>query len=113
MEFDRYYVVILKKGPNWTGEPSPELDALQARHLAHLGSLYEQGLNLISGPVEDHGGLDRRGISIYRFDAYTSIDELRAEVEADPMFEIGHLAADYLTWYVPQGSTLRPAASDE
>ena len=105
MDFDQYYVVILKKGPNWTGEPTPELEALQSRHLAHLRQLHEQGLNLISGPIEDHGGMDRRGISIYRFDAFPSVAVLQAEVEADPMFEIGHLAADYLTWYVPKGSS--------
>ena len=106
MEFDSYYVVILKKGPNWTGQSTPELEALQQRHLAHLGKLYQQGLNLISGPVQDHGELDRRGISIYRFDAFPSLDALRAKVEADPMFEIGHLDADYMTWHVPRGSSL-------
>ena len=106
MEFEQYYVVILKKGPNWTGEATPELQSLQERHLAHLGALFEQGVNLISGPIEDHAESGRRGISIYRYDAYDSIEALKADVEADPMFEIGHLAADYMTWHVPKGSSL-------
>ena len=34
MEFDTYYVGFLMRGPNWTPGESPELDQLQADHLA-------------------------------------------------------------------------------
>lgn len=107
MEFTRFYVVLLKKGPNWTGEASPRLDELQERHLAHIRSMHEAGKLATAGPVEDHSERGEwRGISIFHADEFASLDELRALVEQDSMFEIGHLAADYLTWYTQAGTTI-------
>jgi uncharacterized protein YciI len=107
MNFDRYYVVLLKKGPTWTPEATPELEALQERHLAHLGQLHAAGQLRIAGPVEDHNKTaDIRGISIFPATAVASIDEVKSLVEDDPMFAIGRLVADYLTWYVPAGASL-------
>ena len=106
MELDQYYVVLLKKGPVWTSEPTPELEALQQQHLAHLSSMGAAGKLSIAGPVEAHAASDLRGISIFHFDAFESLEELRDLVEQDPMIQIGHLTADYMTWYVPEGATL-------
>ena len=107
MKFDKYYVALLKKGASWTPDSSPELDALQARHLAHLGQLHEAGQMSIAGPVEDHSEMgDVRGISVFPATAVTSLEVVKALVEDDPMFEIGRLRADYLTWYVPEGAAL-------
>jgi len=108
MEFDKYYVVLLKKGPIWTPESSPELDALQARHLAHLGQMHQAQQLSIAGPVEDHAEAQNiRGISVFPATAVASLDEVKSLVEGDPMFEIGRLVADYMTWYVPAGGTLQ------
>ncbi len=108
MEFDRYYVVILKKGPAWTPDDTAELEVLQQRHQNHLTMMAEMGKLLISGPLEAHTNPDLRGISIFGFEAFASLDELKMLVEQDPMFLVGRLAADYLTWYVPKGAGLQP-----
>jgi len=106
MEFDQYYVVILKKGPAWTPESTPELEILQQRHQDHLSRMHAMGKLIIAGPLDAHTNPDLRGISIFRVDAFASLEELKELVEQDPMFVIGRLAADYLTWYVQAGANL-------
>jgi len=106
MEFDRYYVVILKKGPVWTAESSSELEALQERHLDHIRKMGETGKMPIAGPLDAHTNPELRGINIFFYDEFASLDDLKALVEQDPMIQIGRLTADYLTWYVPKGARL-------
>lgn len=107
MELDHYYVALLKKGPNWTGSSSAQLEALQERHLAHIRAMSAAGELLLAGPLEDHSAAgDLRGISIFNAAAFASLAELRERVEQDPMFQVGHLAADYLTWHVPAGTRI-------
>lgn len=113
MEFDRYFVIMLRKGPNWTSEPTPELEMLQTSHLAHLSHLKEIGLLTVAGPVEAHPASDLRGISIFRYDAFESLEDLQALVDQDPMFQVGHLVADYMKWYVPKGATLQASSAGE
>ncbi len=61
----------------------------------------------IAGPVEDHSAVaDVRGISVFLATAVASLEAVKALVESDPMFEVGRLLADYLTWYVPEGAAL-------
>ena len=38
-----YYVYLLKKGPMWSPDSTPEIEALQAAHLANLGRLGREG----------------------------------------------------------------------
>ncbi|MBP1701062.1 MAG: hypothetical protein H6Q38_169 [Chloroflexi bacterium] len=104
MEFDRYFVVLLKKGPVWTPESSHELDTLQESHQAHIQKMADTGKMAIAGPLDAHTNPDLRGINIYYYDAFTSLEELKELVEQDPMIRIGRLTADYLTWYVPKGA---------
>lgn len=107
MNFDKYYLVLLKKGPAWTPDVTPELEALQERHIAHLAQLHEAGHMSIAGPLEDHSEAGNiRGISIFPVAANESLEAVKALVENDPTFLAGRLAADYLTWYVPEGSSL-------
>ena len=107
MDFSTYFVVFLRKGPNWTGDPTPELSALQTKHLAHLGEMNKTGKMVLSGPIEAHGESDLRGISIYTPEEVPYLEDLKALVEADPMIQIGHLAAEYITWYLPKNAVLR------
>jgi uncharacterized protein YciI len=107
MELDQYYVVLSKKGPNWAPGSTPELEALQRRHLAHKTTMHQAGNLIVAGPVQPEGESDLRGIDIFHFEAFESLEELKALVEADPVVQAGRLALDYLTWYVPKGTTIR------
>ena len=106
MSLNQYYIVLLKKGPNWTHEASPELDARQKKHITYLSDLYAAGKLAITGPVEDHDNEQIRAISIFYQKAFSSIDELKEVVEQDELFKNGHLVADYGTWFFPEGQTL-------
>ncbi len=108
MTFDKYHVVLLKKGPTWTPESTPELDKLQEDHLAHLRELHQAGQMSIAGPVQDFSAEgDIRGISVFPETAVSTIEEVKALVEADPMFTNGRLVAEYMTWHVPEASKLQ------
>jgi len=99
MEFDTYYLCFLKRGPVWTGEPSPELKERQAAHVAYLGELRQSGKTLVSGPTPESG--DLRGISIYKT---TTVEEARALAEDDPHVQAGHLVIELHPWYVLKGA---------
>lgn len=104
MEFDKYFLVLLKKGPTWTPGSSEELEALQERHLAHLANMSQAGKLDVAGPVADPDDTDIRGISILPFEEFTSMDEARTLVEKDPAIQAGRLRAELMTWYTPKGS---------
>lgn len=104
MELKYFYIVFLRKGPNWSGNGSPELEALQESHLAHIHSMAAQEKLAIAGPVEIfHTGIqsqpELRGISVFYSEKFSSIEEVKYLVEQDPMIRIGHLSAEYVTWY--------------
>lgn len=84
-----YQFGLLAKGQKWTGEGSPDLDRLQADHLAHIMKMGQTGKLVAAGPFLDDGFL--RGILIFRVD---SIEEARAMADKDPMVKIGHLALE-------------------
>lgn len=106
MDFEHCYIVFLRKGSIWTAQESPELEALQEKHLAHNEMMGKSGKLVVAGPVEAHFSSDMRGILIFYADAFSSLDELKAMVEQDPMIQIGRLVPEYLTWYYPKGSVV-------
>ena len=48
-----YYVYLLKKGPTWSPDSTPEVDALQEAHLANLRRLVDAGTLVLNGPLLD------------------------------------------------------------
>lgn len=98
MEFTTYYVMLLRKGPNWTAEPSPALQALIVRHMTYLQGLREAGKTLASGPVKD--GSDLHGVSIY---CTATLEEAQALAHADPAIQAGHFAVELHPWFTPAG----------
>ena len=48
-----YHVFLLKKGPTWSAEFTPGIDALQEAHLATLRRLAEMGKLVLNGPLLD------------------------------------------------------------
>ncbi len=99
MEFETYYVGFLMRGPNWTPGESPELDQLQADHIAHKARLGASGQLIMNGPCADGGNL--RGISVYNVG---SLAEAQALANEDPMVKIGRLVMEWHPWLVPKRS---------
>ena len=99
MEFDRYTLVLLRRGPRALEFDEDELSRLQAAHLAHLDAMRELGVLVAAGPFEDQGDETKRGICIYR----TGLEETRRLAEQDGSVQAGRMAIETMTWLTPKG----------
>jgi len=97
----QYFIVFLKRGTVHSATKT-EMDSLQARHLAHLKRMYEEGYADISGPFGDDG--DIRGITIYNTPTQAMADSL---AHLDPMVQTGRLQIEVHPWWAAKGFPLR------
>ena len=97
-----YHVDLLRKGPTWSRDPTPELDALQAAHIANMQRLKDEGKVVLNGPLLDafQLGGDLRGIGVLKTG---SMAEAQQWLATDPMVQAGHLAVEIHAWMVQQG----------
>jgi uncharacterized protein YciI len=94
-DMQTFYLYFLNQGPNYgTGTPE-ERKAIQAQHMAHLGSLGPAGK--IAGPFGTPG--ERRGLVIL---AAESLAAARAIAEADPAVKAGTFTVEIFTLVVPK-----------
>ena len=93
-----YYLRLLKRGPLWTPEETPEVERLQAAHLAYGRKLREAGKLVINGPLLDNG--DLRGVGIFRVG---SLEEAQALSDADPAVQAGRLISELHPWMIQKG----------
>lgn len=103
MELNTYYICLLRKGPAWTSAETPQIEELQAQHMAHIDELIRSGSKLFAGPVDDES--DIRGFSIFRT---ATLEEARALAEADPAVKAGRFIVELHTWRTPAGGILPP-----
>ena len=95
----RFYVFgMLKRGPKWTAEDTPETRKIQEGHMANIQKMAAMGKLIVAGPMAGDGEL--RGIFI--FDA-KSIDEVKAMAEMDPAIQSGRLTLELHKWYAAAG----------
>ena len=94
-----YYVYLLKKGPIWSADETPELNALQDAHLANIRRLGEIGKLVINGPLLDSFATsgELRGIGVLKVNSLAEAQEL---LSTDPMVKVGHLMFELHTWMV-------------
>ncbi len=100
MNMDTHYVVMLKKGENWTEERTPELDALGVEHRNYQFFLQREGHAFAAGPAQFDGDRTLRGFTIMKAD---SLEAARELAEADPAVKSGHLRVDVFPWYTVAG----------
>lgn len=93
-----YYLRLLKRGPFWTPEETPEVERLQAAHLAHGRKLRDAGKLILNGPLLDNG--DLRGVGIFRVG---SLEEAQALSDADPAVQAGRLLSELHPWMTHKG----------
>jgi uncharacterized protein YciI len=94
-----YYVYLLKKGPTWSPDSTPEIDALQAAHLANLTRLGDEGKLVLNGPLLDSFQLsgEIRGIGVLKA---KSMAEAQEWISTDPMVKVGRLVFELHAWMV-------------
>jgi uncharacterized protein len=93
MTFDEFTIALLVSGP------TPNSDALQDAHLAHLASLHDAGSLLAAGPLSDPAG-ELRGLSILG----VPVDEARRLKEADDAVRAGVFSVRTMPWMIPAGA---------
>ena len=94
-----YYMFLLKKGPTWSPESTPEVSAVQEAHLANMKRLTDDGKLVINGPLLDSFATsdEIRGIGALKA---TSMDEARELIGTDPMVKAGRLIFELHTWMI-------------
>jgi uncharacterized protein len=94
-----YYIYLLRKGPTWSPEETPEIEALQEAHLANLRRLGQMGKLVINGPLLDAFATsgEIRGIGVLKASSLAEAEEL---ISTDPMVKVGRLVSELHTWMV-------------
>jgi uncharacterized protein YciI len=97
-----YYVYLLKKGPTWSPDSTPEIDQLQSDHLANLRRLGQEGKLVLNGPLLDAFQMsgEIRGIGVLKA---KSLFEAQSWISTDPMVKVGRLIFELHTWMVNKG----------
>ncbi|UQA63500.1 YciI family protein [Polyangium aurulentum] len=107
MEFEKYQLVLLRRGPRATEIPEGELEAIQKAHIAHLDKMAEEGAIVAAGPFDEQMDDSFRGMCLYRVG---SVDEARALAEQDPAVKAGRLRVEVMTWMTAKGYVTFPKA---
>ena len=94
-----YYIYLLKKGPAWTPDSTPEVEALQEAHLANMRRLGEMGRLVLNGPLLDSHATsgEIRGIGVLKTSSLAEAQEL---IGSDPMVRVGRLVFELHAWMV-------------
>jgi uncharacterized protein YciI len=90
----QFHMALLKHGPKWTAEETPERKRLRQEHLNYVTSLLESGKAIIAGPFTDGGEID--GVFVLRA---KSAEEAKAWAEADPSVAAGLRIAEMHPWW--------------
>lgn len=99
-----YYMVFLKKGPNWTPEKTEESTKIQAGHMAHIQKMADSGKLLLAGPFMDNQEI--RGIFVFKVD---TIEEAKSLTDEDPAVKAGRLIMEIHPWYSAKGINIDPS----
>lgn len=94
-----YYLFLLRKGPTWSPDTTPEISALQQSHLANLKQLTEMGKLVINGRLLDsfETSGEIRGIGAFKANSLQEAQEL---ISTDPMAIVGRLVFELYTWMI-------------
>lgn len=92
------FIRLLRRGPEWTPVGTPEVERLQAEHVAYGRRLIVAGKLILNGPMLDGG--DLRGVGIFRV---ASLAEAQALSDADPAVLAGRLISEVHPWMIFKG----------
>jgi uncharacterized protein YciI len=98
-EHSTYYFGLLRRGPKWTPERTPETEKIQAGHMANIQKMADLGKLVIAGPFGDDGQL--RGVFFFKTE---SADEAENLAAADAAIQAGRLVLELHPLKVAKGS---------
>ena len=102
-EMTTYYMVFLKRGPNWTADITPEIEKVLEGHFANMEKLASEGKLALAGPfLEQVGDSALAGLFVFRVD---SIEQAIRLTEQDPGIKSGRFIYEIVPWYGPKSLT--------
>jgi uncharacterized protein YciI len=90
----QFQMALLKKGPKWIEDETPEKQKILHQHLVNFLSLLDSGKAVVAGPLGDE--TDLRGIFILRA---SSTEEAKIWVDADPAVKAELFVAELHPWW--------------
>lgn len=111
MEMQSYQLVLLRRGPVWTAEQTPETQKLFEGHMANIKAMAATCKLVVAGPI-DSPATDRTALAgIFIFNAErAAVEEM---LKQDPAIAVGRLVPEIHDWYGDAGLAKRctPAAT--
>jgi uncharacterized protein YciI len=99
-----FHMALLKRGPNWNAEKTPQKEEVVNHHRAYVVSLLDSDKAVIAGPLTDDGEI--RGLYVLRAKTAT---EAREWVDADPAVKAGYFSVEMHPWW--SAEVMKKAAS--
>ena len=99
-----FHMALLKRGPKWSAENTPQRKEVIAQHLAYFTSLVDTGKAVIGGPLTDESEI--RGLYVLRA---KSASEAREWADADPAVKAGYFSVEMHPWWSEE--VMKKAAS--
>ena len=99
------YLVLLKRGPSWTSERSPEVIQVSQGHRRNIDDMLSSGKLALAGPFVtgvDQGEGALAGLLLFDVASKEEAIEL---AESDPAVVAGRFTIEVHTWYGPKGIT--------
>jgi uncharacterized protein len=92
-----YYIFLLKKGPTWSPDATPEIEALQEAHMANMKHPGEIRKLVLNGPLLDSFATsgEIRGIGVLKTSSLA-----QKLISTDPMVKVGRLSFELHAWMV-------------
>lgn len=98
-----YTFVLLRRGPAWTPEQTPETKQIFAGHMANIEAMHKAGKLVLAGPL-DGDQVEPSYAGLFVMDV-ASDAEARALLAHDPAIASGRFVPELRQWYGPVGLT--------
>lgn len=100
----RYEFVVLRRGPAWSPEQTPESKKLFEGHMANIKAMARAKKLLVAGPFDDDVKAADAIAGIFIFDT-TDEAEVKELLSHDPAIAANRLVPELHVWYGPSGLT--------
>lgn len=108
VEMQTYFLVLIRRGPAWTPEQTPEVQAVLEGHFANMQRLADEGMLVLAGPFLDQAPKEGTLTGLFLLQA-ASVEEAQAIADTDPGVAAGRFTMQVVPWYGPVGITYRDA----
>jgi uncharacterized protein len=99
-----YTFVLLKRGPAWSLDETPESKQIFEGHMANIKAMGKAGKLVLAGPFDAPAGDRTAYAGLFVLDV-PSDDEARALLANDPAVASGRFVVELRPWYGPAGIT--------